>query len=96
MFTLTLSLRENLSELKMIIIDEMSLIEPDMLYKLDAKLKEIFQMRKNVPFGVLICELVLPFPFDANVGGCVFGVGRPCEKMFHSCTGARALLVDQL
>ena len=32
-------LRESLSELKIIIIDEMSLISADMLYKLDYKLK---------------------------------------------------------
>ena len=44
-------LRENLSELKLIIIDEMSLISSDMFYKLDMKLKEIFYEKKKTPFG---------------------------------------------
>ena len=44
-------LRENLSELKLIIIDEMSLISSDMFYKLDTKLKEIFHEKKKTPFG---------------------------------------------
>ena len=44
-------LRENLSELKLIIIDEMSLVSSDMFYKLDAKLKEIFHLKKKTPFG---------------------------------------------
>ena len=44
-------LRENLSELKLLIIDEVSLISSDMLYKLDARLKEIFHLKKKIPFG---------------------------------------------
>merc|ERR1712212_571519 len=35
-------LRESLSELRLIIIDEVSLISSNMFYKLDTKLKEIF------------------------------------------------------
>ena len=35
--------------LKVLIIDEISLVEPDMLYKIDLRLREITQ--KNVPFG---------------------------------------------
>ena len=44
-------LRNSLAELKLIIIDEVSLISSDMLYKIDAKLKEIFHLRKKTPFG---------------------------------------------
>ena len=50
-------LRENLSELQLIIIDEKSLVSSDMLYKIDAKMKEIFILRKNTPFagiGILL------------------------------------------
>ena len=51
-------LRENLSELQLIIIDEMSLVSSDMLFKLDAKLKEVFHLRKNVPFAGIGITLV--------------------------------------
>jgi len=45
-------LRENLSELKLIIIDEMSLVHADLFYKIDARLKEIFRKQNPpVPFG---------------------------------------------
>ena len=44
-------LREHLSELKLIVIDEMSLVSSDMFYKLDMKLREIFKERKKTPFG---------------------------------------------
>ena len=51
-------LREDLSELKLIIIDEVSLISSDMLYKLDAKLREIFNLRNKTPFGGIGIMLV--------------------------------------
>ena len=44
-------LRNTLGELKLIIIEEVSLISSDMLYKIDAKLKEIFHLRSKTPFG---------------------------------------------
>ena len=45
-------LRENLSELKLIIIDEMSLVHADLFFKIDARLKEIFRKQNPpVPFG---------------------------------------------
>ena len=76
------ALRENLSELKIIIVDEMSLIEPDMVYKLDAKLKEIFQLRKNLPFagiGVIFVGDLLQIPpvksLDTN--GPLYIFNRP-------------------
>ena len=51
-------LRENLEELKLLIIDEVSLVNSDMLYKLNAKLKEIFHLRKDLPFGGIGIMLV--------------------------------------
>ena len=51
-------LRESLSELKIIVIDEMSLISADMLYKLDAKLKKIFNLKNKTPFGGISIILV--------------------------------------
>ena len=76
------ALRENLSELKMIIIDEMSLIGPDMLYKLDAKLKEIFHLRKNIPFGgisvILVGDLLqIPPVKSVDSIGPVYIFNRP-------------------
>ena len=50
-------LRENLSEVKLIIIDEMSLVSADQLYKIDAKLREIFHLNKQ-PFGGIAIVLV--------------------------------------
>ena len=67
-------LRENLSELRLIIIDEMSLVSADMLYKLDAKLKEIFHRRKEIPFAgigmMLVGDLLQIPPVKA---GYIFG-----------------------
>jgi hypothetical protein len=52
-------LRENLSELKLIIIDEMSLVHADLFYKIDARLKEIFKKQNPpVPFGGISVVLV--------------------------------------
>ena len=45
------TLRESLSELKLIIVDEMSLIDADMLYKIDLRLKEIFPLNNDIPFA---------------------------------------------
>ena len=63
-------LRENLSELQLIIIDEMSLVSSDMLYKINAKLKEIFHQRKNIPFAgigmVLVGDLLQIPPVKAG------------------------------
>ena len=58
-------MRENLSELRLIIIDEMSLVSSDMLYKIDAKLKEIFHLRKELPFagvGIVLVGDLLQIP----------------------------------
>ena len=58
-------LRENLSELKLIIIDEMSLVSSDMLYKIDAKLKEVFHLKKELPFagvGIVLVGDLLQIP----------------------------------
>ena len=67
-------LRENLSELRLIIIDEMSLVSADMLYKTDAKLKEIFHLRKEIPFAgigmMLVGDLLQIPPVKA---GYIFG-----------------------
>ena len=41
--------RNQLKNLRMLIIDEISLVDADMLYKIDLRLREITQ--KNVPFG---------------------------------------------
>ena len=45
------NLRESLSELKLIIVDEMSLVDADMMYKIDLRLKEIFPLNNDIPFG---------------------------------------------
>ena len=78
-------LRENLSELKLIIIDEMSLISSDMFYKLDAKLKEIFYEKKKIPFGgigVMLCGDLLQIP--PVTGGYIFTVPRnPIYKVAY-------------
>ena len=58
-------MRENLSELKLIIIDEMSLVGADILYKIDAKLREIFHLRKDIPFagiGIMLVGDLLQIP----------------------------------
>ena len=63
-------LRENLSELKLIIIDEMSLVSSDMLYKIDSKLKEIYPLTKELPFAgigiVLVGDLLQIPPVKAS------------------------------
>ena len=41
--------RHNLSELKMIIIDEISLVSPDMIYQISMRMCDIFQCK--LPFG---------------------------------------------
>ena len=51
-------LRENLSEVKLILIDEMSLVSADQLYKIDAKLREVFHLNKHIPFGGIGIVLV--------------------------------------
>ena len=43
--------RKHLCNLKLIIIDEISLVKADMLYQLHTRLCEIFQKRNNVPFA---------------------------------------------
>ena len=70
-------LRENLSELKLIIVDEVSLISSDMFYKLDAKLKEIFHERKKTPFGgigIMLVGDLLQIP--PVTGGYIFTTPR--------------------
>ena len=51
-------MREKLSELKLIIIDEMSLISSDFFYRIDAQLRLIFNKRKKTPFGGIGIMLV--------------------------------------
>ena len=58
-------MREDLSDLRLIIIDEMSLVSADVLYKIDAKLREIFNLRKDIPFagiGVMLVGDLLQIP----------------------------------
>ena len=58
----------------MIIIDEMSLVSADMLYKTDAKLKEIFHRRKEIPFagiGIMLVGDLLQIP--PVKAGYIFG-----------------------
>ena len=78
-------MRENLSELKLLIIDEVSLISSDMLYKLDARLKEIFHLKKKIPFGgvsvMLVGDLLQIPPVS---GGLVFTVPKKSKnKVAH-------------
>ena len=51
-------LRTNLADLKLIIIDEISLVSADMLYTIHMRLKEIFQTPLTVPFANLNIVLV--------------------------------------
>ena len=44
-------LRESLSELKLIIVDEMSLVDADLMYTIDLRLKEIFPLNMDIPFA---------------------------------------------
>ena len=44
-------LRENLSELKLVIIDEMSLVGADMLYRIHLRLCTIFNTDEFLPFA---------------------------------------------
>ena len=66
-------MRENLSELKLVVIDEMSLIDSDTFYKLDARLKEIFYKPGTpVPFGgvgiILVGDLLQIPPVKGGDG----------------------------
>ena len=70
-------LRENLSELRLIIIDEMSLVSADMVYKIDAKLKEIFHQSKTIPFagiGIMLVGDLLQIP--PVKAGYIFGTPK--------------------
>ena len=62
--------RENLKELKLIIIDEVSLLGADMLYKLHMRLCEIFQADLSIPFArisvVLVGDLLQLPPVNAR------------------------------
>ena len=74
-------LRESLSELKLIVIDEVSLISSDMLYKLDSKLRDIFVERNKTPFGgigiMLVGDLLQLPPVK---GGFIFT--KPKNKIY--------------
>ena len=51
-------LRENLAHLKLLIIDEISLVSADMLYTIHMRLTEIFNTPKTTPFANLNVVLV--------------------------------------
>ena len=65
--------RTTLSNLKVLIIDEMSMVPVDMLYQLDLRLKEIKE-RPNIPFGgvavymfgdlLQLKPVLAPYPFQ--------------------------------
>ena len=63
-------LRCQLSELKLIIIDEMSLVGADMLYRIHLRLREIFDTPPTVPFGginvILVGDLLQLPPVMGN------------------------------
>ena len=49
----------------MVIIDEISLVSGDILYKIDAKLREIFHLRREMPFagiGMMLVGDLLQIP----------------------------------
>ena len=62
--------RENFKDLKLLIIDEMSLLGADMLYKIHMRLNEIFQKKGPSKFGeisiVLVGDLLQIAPVKAN------------------------------
>ena len=51
-------LRENLAYLKLLIVDEISLVSADMLYTIHMRLSEVFNTPKSVPFANLNVVLV--------------------------------------
>merc|ERR1712130_480299 len=83
-------LRESLSELKLLVIDEVSLISSDMMYKLDKRLREIFLERKKIPFGgigiILVGDLLQLPPVK---GGFIFTI--PKDKKYQEAYKLRDL-----
>ena len=51
-------MQTDLAELKLIIIDEISMVGADMLYKIHMRLTEIFKTPVTVPFGGISIILV--------------------------------------
>ena len=82
--------RENLSELKLIIIDEMSLLNADMLYKIHLRLTEIFIDKRKELFGgiglVLVGDLLQLPPVK---GKYIFE--RPMNEHFSAYYDANPL-----
>ena len=44
-------MRDSLSELQLIIIDEISLVNPDLLYQVHLRLGELWPEKKKIPFA---------------------------------------------
>ena len=90
-------MRHNLAGCKLLIIDEVSLVGADMLYRIHLRLTEIFETEETLPFGNLSVMLVgdllqLPpvmgnhvfrQPLNDKLLGCYNGLDKPLWKEFE-------------
>ena len=56
---------QNQLSLDLLVIDEMSMVSSDLFYKVDAKLKEVFHLKREIPFtgiGILLVGDLLQIP----------------------------------
>ena len=83
-------MQRDLSELKLIIIDEISMVGADMLYRIHMRLTEIFETPVTVPFGgisiILVGDLLQLPPVR---GTCVFST--PEMSQFKGFADAKPL-----
>ena len=78
-------LREQLSDLKLLIIDEMSMVNADMLYKIDLRLKELFPLMNETPFagiGVVLIGDLLQIPPVTYGNEIIYIFSRPKNPKF--------------
>ena len=73
--------RRDLKDLKIVIIDEISMVKPDMLYQLDLILKEITQKKNEAYGGVMVLAFGDMFQLKPVLGGHVFM--KPKNPQFH-------------
>ena len=90
-------MKHNLAGLKLLIIDEVSLVGADMLYRIHLRLTEIFETEENVPFGnvsvMLVGDLlqlppvmgnhVFRKPINDKLLGCHDGLDKPLWDEFE-------------
>ena len=90
-------MKHNLAGLKLLIIDEVSLVGADMLYRIHLRLTEIFETEETVPFGnvsvMLVGDLlqlppvmgnhVFRKPLNDKLLGCHDGLDKPLWDEFE-------------